>query len=83
MATGMRRMGSDGLNSQIVEYTADGSVVHIYTVPGHNDGLKLDLVEHQLWALQNEDANPNLVIIDPAGPRGFESISLQQRVSPR
>ena len=57
--------GSDGLNSQVVEYTADGSVVHIYTVPGHNDGLKLDPVEHQLWALQNEDKNPNLVIIDP------------------
>ena len=62
---GHKADGSDGLNSQVVEYTADGSVVHIYTVPGHNDGLKLDPVEHQLWALQNEDANPNLVIIDP------------------
>ena len=29
--------GSDGLNSQIVEFTMDGSVVHIYTVLGHND----------------------------------------------
>jgi hypothetical protein len=57
--------GSDGLNSQVVEFAADGSVVHIYTVPGHNDGLKLDPVSHRLWALQNEDANPNLVIIDP------------------
>jgi len=57
--------GSDGLNSQIVEFTMDGKVAHIYTVPGHNDGLKLDPLTHQLWALQNEDANPNLVIIDP------------------
>jgi len=30
-----------------------------------NDGLRLDPTTHQLWALQNEDANPNLVVIDP------------------
>src|ERR1700756_5655037 len=30
--------GSDGLNSQVVEYKMDGSIVHIYTVHGHNDG---------------------------------------------
>jgi hypothetical protein len=57
--------GSDGLSSQIVEFAMDGSVVNIYTVPGHNDGLKIDPITHHLWALQNEDANPNLVIIDP------------------
>lgn len=57
--------GSDGLNSQIVEYRMDGSVVHTYTVPGHSDGLKLDPYTRRLWALQNEDANANLVIIDP------------------
>jgi hypothetical protein len=57
--------GSDGLNSQVVEYRMDGSLVHIYTVPGHNDGLKVDPSTHLLWAMQNEDLNPNLVIIDP------------------
>ncbi len=56
--------GSDGLNSQIVEYKMDGSVVHTYTVPGHSDGLKVDPVTHKLWALQNEDANTNLAVID-------------------
>ncbi len=56
--------GSDGLSSQIVEYKMDGSVVYTYTVVGHNDGLKVDPVTHKLWALQNEDANANLVIID-------------------
>jgi hypothetical protein len=56
--------GSDGLNSQIVEYKMDGTVVHTYTVPGHSDGLKVNPVTHRLWALQNEDANANLVIID-------------------
>lgn len=56
--------GSDGLNSQVVEFAKDGSVVHTYTVPGHNDGLKVDPRTHLLWALQNEDANANLVIIN-------------------
>jgi hypothetical protein len=42
----------------------DQSVVYTYTVAGHNDGLKFDPVTHLLWALQNEDANPNLAIIN-------------------
>lgn len=58
--------GSDRLNSQVVEYTMDGTMVHTYTVVGHNDGLKVDPATNLLWALQNEDANPNLVIINPA-----------------
>src|SRR5260370_10393342 len=59
--------GSDGKNSQVVEYRIDnGRVVHVYTVPGHNDGLKLDPTTGLLWALQNEDGNSNLVIINPA-----------------
>lgn len=61
--------GSDGLSSQIVEYRMDGSVVRIYTVKGHSDGLKVDPSTNLLWAMQNEDANPNLVIIDPRSHR--------------
>lgn len=57
--------GSDHLSSQVVEYTMDGTAVHTYTVQGHNDGLKVNPMTRELWALQNEDANPNLVIIDP------------------
>jgi hypothetical protein len=61
--------GSDGKSTQVVEYRMDGSVVHTYTVPGHSDGLKVDPVTHLLWALQNEDKNPNLVIINPENQR--------------
>lgn len=57
--------GSDGLSSQVVEYRMDGSVVRTYTVLGHNDGLKIDPLTNRVWALQNEDANARLVIIDP------------------
>jgi sugar lactone lactonase YvrE len=57
--------GSDGKSTQIVEYSMNGKVEHTYTVKGHSDGLKVDPSTHLLWALQNEDANANLVIIDP------------------
>ena len=57
--------GSDGKNSQIVEYDMEGNELYTYTVTGHNDGLKIDPATNFLWALQNEDANSNLVIIDP------------------
>ena len=57
--------GSDGKSSQVVEYRMDGSIAHVYKVLGHNDGLKVDPATQQLWALQNEDANARLEIIDP------------------
>lgn len=57
--------GSDGKSSYILEYTMKGALVQVYTVLGHNDGLKLNPYDGKLYAMQNEDANPNLVIIDP------------------
>jgi hypothetical protein len=55
--------GSDGLSSTIVEFSASGEVKRSFSVPGHNDGLRI-VGDGKLWALQNEDANPNLVVID-------------------
>jgi hypothetical protein len=57
--------GSDGKSSTIVEYSANGDYVTTYTVLGHNDGLRVNPKTKQIWAMQNEDGNPNLVIIDP------------------
>jgi hypothetical protein len=57
--------GSDGKSSTIVEYDTNGNVITTYSVVGHNDGLKVNPQTRQLWAMQNEDGNPNLVIIDP------------------
>src|ERR1700675_2323407 len=57
--------GSDGKTTQIVDYGMDGTVEYTYTVKGHSDGLKVDPSTHLLWALQNEDASANLVIINP------------------
>ena len=57
--------GSDGKSSTIVEYDRNGNVITTYSVKGHNDGLKVNPETKELWAMQNEDANPNLVIINP------------------
>ena len=62
---GVSTTGSDGKSSTIVEYDLSGNVITTYSVKGHNDGLRVNPKTHQLWAMQNEDANPNLVIIDP------------------
>jgi len=55
--------GTDGKSSTIVEFALDGTVKRTFSVPGHNDGLRL-VDDDDLWALQNEDANPNLVVIE-------------------
>jgi hypothetical protein len=55
--------GTDGKSSTIVEYSLSGTVLRKFSVPGHNDGLRI-VGENDLWSLQNEDANPNLVVID-------------------
>jgi hypothetical protein len=55
--------GTDGKSSTIVQYSLDGKVQRMFSVPGHNDGLQV-VDENSLWSLQNEDANPNLVVID-------------------
>jgi hypothetical protein len=55
--------GTDGKSSTIVQYSLSGHVRRTFSVKGHNDGLRI-VGEDDLWALQNEDANPNLVVID-------------------
>ena len=55
--------GTDGGKSTIVQFSLTGAVERSFTVPGHNDGLRV-VEGNQLWSLQNEDANPNLVVIN-------------------
>jgi hypothetical protein len=63
--------GSDGgagfgTTSTIVEYAANATVMGMYSMPGHCDGLRVDPVGHKVWATSNEDGNPHLVSIDPS-----------------
>ena len=62
---GVSTTGSDDKSSTIVEYAMNGDIVNTFSVVGHNDGLRIHPKTKKLWAMQNEDANPNLVIIEP------------------
>src|SRR5262249_19773484 len=64
-SNGAAKDGSNRKTSTIVEFSARGTVFHYWQTPGHNDGLKVDPETGKVWALQNEDGNPNLVVIDP------------------
>jgi hypothetical protein len=57
--------GSGGAVSTIAEFSSSGALLATLNVTGHNDGLRYDPYTGQLWAIQNEDANPNLVLINP------------------
>jgi sugar lactone lactonase YvrE len=66
---------STGLSgsSTIVQYKLNGEVRHTYTIAGSVDGLKVDPRTGRVWALQNQDGNSTLSVINPkthtvAGP---------------
>jgi hypothetical protein len=49
----------------IVQYGFNGAVLNTYSIGGSVDGLKYDPVTGKVWALQNQDDNSELSIIDP------------------
>jgi hypothetical protein len=58
---------STGLNgsSTIVQYSRSGKVRQQLSIPGYVDGLKVDPRTGLVWALQNQDGNSTLTLIDP------------------
>jgi hypothetical protein len=57
--------GSDG-SSTIVQYSNLGAAENTYTISGSVDGLKFDPSTGDIWALQNQDGNSMLTLVDPA-----------------
>jgi hypothetical protein len=54
-------------NSTIVQYNArNGAIQNQYTISGLVDGLKIDPTSGLVWALQNNDGNSTLSLINPA-----------------
>ena len=66
-ATGSTRPASIRWSSTIVQYSStSGAVQYTYSIPGLVDGLKFNPTTGVVWALQNNDANATLSLIDPA-----------------
>lgn len=55
--------GASG-SSTVVRYSPTGSVVNTWTIAGNVDGLRIDPTG-QVWALQNNDGNSALTVINP------------------
>jgi hypothetical protein len=49
-----------------VQYSLSGAILNKYSIAGSVDGLKYNPNTGQVWALQNQDANSTLTIINPA-----------------
>ena len=62
---GVDSTGADGKSSTIVEYNPDGSIKQTIAITGSVDGLKVDPNTGVVWALQNQDGNSTLSLIDP------------------
>ena len=56
--------GASG-SSTVVQYTLSGSVVNTYGLAGYVDGLKYNPYTGVVWAMQNQDGNSTLSLIDP------------------
>jgi hypothetical protein len=52
-------------NSTVVNYGTDGAVRHTYSIAGSVDGLKIEPKTGLVWAMQNQDGNSTLTLIDP------------------
>ena len=63
-SNGTPKDGSAG-TSTIVQFNLAGTIVNSTTVAGHTDGLRYDPTGGLLWSMQNEDGNPNLVLVNP------------------
>ncbi len=63
--SGAKSDGSAG-SSTIVQYDLLGTVQNTYTLPGLADGLKVDPATGDVWALQNQDGNSTVTLINPA-----------------
>jgi predicted secreted protein len=69
-----------GGSSTIVQYDKAGNIEHTYTIPGSVDGLKFNPYTKEIWALQNQDGNSTLTLINPVthqvtGPLSFANPS--------
>jgi hypothetical protein len=54
------------LTNSVVQYDLKANLVKTFTVPGHVDGLMARSDTNELWAMANEDGNPELTIINLA-----------------
>jgi hypothetical protein len=82
-------IGTGGGHSTVVKYGLNGAVLCHVDVPGSVDGLKVDPANGLVWAMQNQDANSTLTLINsncmiqdvndpyavPSALRGYDDVA--------
>jgi hypothetical protein len=79
---GAASTGGSG-SSTIVEYDPSGHIDQTFSIAGSVDGLKVDPVTGDIWALQNQDGNSTLTLIDPEDHSLSQPLSYQVPSSTR
>ena len=51
--------------STVVRYSTSGSVLNTWSIAGNVDGLRVDASTGLVWAMQNNDGNSALTVINP------------------
>ena len=81
-------LSSDGSQpagfSTVARYSMAGALQQTFQISGDVDGLKLDPSSGLMWALQNQDANSHITLINPAtntlAPLSYAATSQTQGV---
>ncbi|HEY2641981.1 MAG TPA: hypothetical protein VGI66_19080 [Streptosporangiaceae bacterium] len=58
--------GSTKVPSTLAEYDTSGKLVKTWSLIGHVDGLTMDPATNTMWVTANEDAKPNLYLVNPS-----------------
>jgi hypothetical protein len=53
-------------SSLVVQYDPTGKALRMFTIAGYVDGLRYDAERNVIWAMQNQDGNSSLTLIDPS-----------------
>src|SRR5260370_5789413 len=56
--------GSKGSSNPVEYDIASGAGLQNISIPGHMDGVKINPTTGDIWATENEDANPTLAIVN-------------------
>jgi hypothetical protein len=62
---GVDTTGKDGPSTLVEYHLSTGAVRRKISIPGHLDGLKINPTTGEVWATENEDANPTLTVVNP------------------
>ncbi len=72
-----------GGNSTLVEYTAAGELLRIWSITDKIDGIGADPLNHRMIVTENEDGNTRLFTVTPSAPAARQVVQYAYSPNPR